>query len=254
MSDLAAGPDAVAGCASDLRLDRLLAGELGADERETLLAHVSECETCSARHAEFSKQWQTLAADGPDFSTLVLRVNRRRAARDGRRSRRVYVAGVVAVAAAAVLAFAPIAPSTSDPAPDQTRSKGKPHIGYFVKRGEAVVDGVPGAALHPGDRIRFVTSSERPRYLALLNRDARGVSVYYPSTGRAARVPAGSAVPLDFSVKLDDYLGRERVFAVFCDESFAVEPVRAALQANGAPPMSAGCSVATLDLEKESGP
>jgi hypothetical protein len=123
-----------------------------------------------------------------------------------------------------------------------------------LKRGESIIEGMPGSALHPGDRIRFVTSSDRPRYLAVLNQDGRGVSVYYPSTGDAAAVPAGSGVPLGFSVVLDDYLGRERVFALFCEQPFAVEPVRAALQAHGTVPVPAGCSLAKLELAKESAP
>lgn len=254
MSDLTASPDEVAGCVSDLRLDRLLAGELGADECSALEAHLVRCVTCRARHTELARQWQRFAADGPDFPTLADQVQRRRALRDRREraaARAAMVLGGLALAAGALLVFVPTAQM---PAPSATRSKGKPEIGYFLKRGESVTEGVPGFALHPGDRIRFVTSSERPRYLALLNQDGRGVSVYYPATADAARVPAGGGVPLGFSVELDDYLGRERVFALFCDQPFAIEPVRAALQTRGAVPVPAGCSLASLELEKEPAP
>jgi hypothetical protein len=253
MSGLRTGGDDAA-CISDLRLDRLLTGELDDAERAAVEAHVSGCAACGARHAEYSREHQRFADAGPDFATLAARVERRRATRTAAlpaRLRSLTAIGGLALAAVAVLALVPV---LRPPAPQSVRSKGKPELGYFVKRGERVVEGVPGSVLHPGDRIRFVTSSDRPRYLALLDQDGRGVTVYYPATSDAARVPAGSEVPLDFSVELDAYPGSERVFALFCDEPFAIAPVRDALQAGGAVPVLAGCSLANLELYKEAAP
>jgi hypothetical protein len=59
---------------------------------------------------------------------------------------------------------------------------------------------------------------------------------------------------LDFSVALDDTLGRERVTALFCPEAFQIEPVQSALSSGGAlPPALASCQTAGFELNKQAG-
>jgi hypothetical protein len=131
-----------------------------------------------------------------------------------------------------------------------TRSKGAPQLGWFVKRGEQVQRGRTGQTLYPGDSLRFVYSSDAPRFLALFNLVAREASVYYPPTPDAVRVRAGNDIVLDFSVELDELLGTERVYAMFCEESFRIEPLRAALFETGRLPERAGCRTDVITLRK----
>ena len=133
---------------------------------------------------------------------------------------------------------------------EPTRSKGGPHVGFFVKRGDHVHRGARGEKLHPADDVRFVYTSESPRYLALFNLDARGATVYYPAGPTAMLARAGSDVALDFSVELDEQLGNERVYAMFCDAAFAVEPLRTALADTGKLPGRPGCSHDVVDVHK----
>jgi hypothetical protein len=154
------------------------------------------------------------------------------------------------VAATSVMMLAALLVVWTGSPSEVTRSKGAPHVTWFVKRGEQVQRGRTGETLYPGDSLRFVYSSDAPRFLALFNLDAREASVYYPSTPDALRVRAGNEVALDFSVELDALLGTERVYAMFCEETFRLEPLRAALFETGRLPERAGCRSEMITLRK----
>jgi hypothetical protein len=126
---------------------------------------------------------------------------------------------MVAAAAAVVLIVWPTLNPETEDAFGETRSKGGPSIGFFVKRGEETVVGESGQAVHPGDVVRFTYSSGQETNLAIVSLDgAQRVSVYQPST----TLPAASQSPLEGAVELDDVVGDETVFAVFCEELTAV--------------------------------
>jgi hypothetical protein len=118
-----------------------------------------------------------------------------------------------------------------------------------VTRGGAI------ETVRPGDELRFTYSHPRGAYLALVNLDATAASVYFPSAAsEAVRVPAGNDVALPFSVELDGQLGQERVYGVFCEEPFALEPVRAELESRGLPPTLPGCQLDVITLVKVRAP
>jgi hypothetical protein len=97
-----------------------------------------------------------------------------------------------------------------------------------------------------------VYSADRAYHLAIFSADARGVGVYFPSTHAAQPISAGRDVALDFSLELDETLGRERVTALFCDDPFEIEPVQSALSSGSPLPASlASCERAALDLNKQ---
>jgi hypothetical protein len=60
------------------------------------------------------------------------------------------------------------------------------------------------------------------------------------------------AQPVPVSTILDDTLGAERIYALHCDTSVMLEPIRAALaaRADGPPPIP-GCVTHTLRYRKE---
>jgi hypothetical protein len=134
----------------------------------------------------------------------------------------------------------------------ETRLKGGPSLGYFVKRTGHVWAGDPGTVLQPGDLLRFTYTTERDSYLAVLDQDARSTQVYFPSGARAAFVRSGVAAVLDFSVELDATPGEERVYALFCDTSVEIAPVRASLADTGRLDPPDGCKLDTLTLRKAS--
>ena len=70
----------------------------------------------------------------------------------------------------------------------------------------------PATRVYPGDLLRFTYSNAAPAYLALLGRDRRSASVYFPAADQAERVAAGRDQALDFSLELDGELGEERLY------------------------------------------
>lgn len=230
-------------CVSDLALDEWASDELDAAASERVGTHVAGCSRCRGRHEQLTREREQFYTAAPDFESHArVHVPQRERARP--RNAKVFAfIGVAAVAAAVGLALFP--PSAG------TRLKGGPNIGYFVKRGDRVRTGDAATVLHAGDLVRFTYSSEQGRHFALLSRDSRSTTVYYPSSEHSVRVEAGSRVPLEFSVELDDAPGEERVYGMFCESSFEIAPLRAALAARGDLPAPAGCELDRLTLRKE---
>jgi len=162
-------------------------------------------------------------------------------------------AGAALALAAGFLLFLGVRPDRGSESAHGTRTKGSERIGFIVRRGERVFDGSDGERVYPGDQLRFVAITQEPRHVAILSWDAAGVaSVYYPTAAtHARRLTAAESGPLDGAVELDATLGRERLFGVFCDAPFEVEPLRAALerQKTLVPPF--GCQLDELEIVKE---
>lgn len=260
-------------CLSDLSLDQLLTRELNGGALAQVHAHLERCPACRTRHDDFAARGAAYLAQVPSFAALAERAagTRRAAAREqpGRvppvrsRKARVYPALLgLAAAAAAVLAARGVlsGPAAEDETAtraaqqDVTQEKGAPDLGYYVKRGQHVVRGEPGQPLRPGDRLRFTYSSARAQQFALFNRDGHGASVYFPTGPRSAALAAGTGVALDFGVELDDYVGREQVLALFCEQPFELEPLRQALARGEPPSVPADCTLRTIELKKEPAP
>lgn len=239
-------------CASDLVLDEWLASELDAEAGARVERHVAECARCSARRVERDADRSALLREAPSFAAFTAKLPGRTQPNPARgRGQMVPLAiasGALALAAAALLLVR--SPARND-LPDDTRTKGGVHLGYFLKRGDHVTRGRPSEPVHPGDALRFTYTTPRPVYLAVIDVDARSASVYFPNGAtEATQVHAGDDVALDFRVDLDDQLGTERIYGVFCGRSFALEPVRVALQADGRPALS-DCEVDVITLRKE---
>lgn len=235
------------GCLSDLALHEWSSGELGEHERQRVNEHLASCERCQAQQLALERDGAVFYAAAPSFEQHAARFVSGGKPRRRTRNVAAFAAGLAALAAVAVIALSPsIAP--------ETRSKGAPSIGYFVKRGDRIVPGSASARLQPGDLIRFTYSSGREYHLALLDLDSRAASIYFPSGPRAVRVPAGDQTPLDFSVELDATTGVERVYALFCEQAIELEPLRAALFESRKLTVPSGCQVDSLTLHKVAPP
>jgi Putative zinc-finger len=232
------------GCVTDLKFDAWFAHELASAARAELDAHVDGCARCRNRRA-------ALSAEREAFLALQPHPQPRASSAAPYPGRLAFGTAALAAAAAIALSLWPSEPRIEP----QVRTKGSAHLGFFVQRGGVSVRGVPGQAVHPGDRISFVYTSERPVYLAVYARDAEGTaSVYFPAAATAQALPRAHDEVLETSVELDRVIGPETVFALFCDRGFQVAGPRRTLAATGALAKPPGCRIDTLTWNKESLP
>jgi Domain of unknown function (DUF4384) len=263
-------------CLSEFALDKLMAGELGAEAAAAAREHLAGCTDCTARLAELAADRDAYraalpaaparafaaarppevpdATDRPDAG-LATGVEAARPAERPRpaRVRRAWIAttGVAAAAACLVLLWRghAVDPGGQPGGEPSTRRKGGPALGFYVSRDGQVVAGSSGAELRPGDLVRLAVTTERPAYLVVGSIDAAGqVTIYHPTNGaRAAAIEAGTDRLLPGAVALDDTLGPESVVAFFCAEPVPVADVRAALAAASAVP---GCAMDRIEWIK----
>lgn len=250
------------GCISDLVFDRWRAGELDPSSIETYEAHLATCERCQRRHDAIEAEAEAfrnefprlkLPAKHPVSQVVELRPKRSRWL--------AWASGGAALAAAATFALVVHPPANEDAGrlaseqPGTVRTKGSSHIRFFVKHGDQVRRGDDGQVVHPGDQLRFTLTSSKPQHVAIMSLDAaRVVSTYYPKSERSAAVGAGREQAVDSSVLLDQTLGKERIWGIFCEAPFELEPLRAALQRQGQLPSLPECTVDELSIVKEAAP
>jgi hypothetical protein len=209
-------------CLSDLKLDRILRGEIGKD------AHLDGCELCGARYREIEAQRERFQANAKPLKRPVWRF---------------VAAGSTALAAAAALVVMLIQP-------DGTRVKGAASIQFHVQHGDVARPGQNGEVVAPGDTLQFRYKSAAPFYGAILSVDGAGkVSRYFPDGPTAAALPAGEH-PLPRSTILDAVLGKETLYALFCADPVALDPLQAQLAAKQ-PLDAAGCRVERIEIEKQ---
>jgi hypothetical protein len=223
---------------SDLTWDRLHAGHLPPALADQARQHAAGCPVCGARGAELEAAHRRFVASPPP---LV-------AARRARRAWQVVVPAL-AVAAAAVL----ILRIGVDEPREATRTKGGFAVTAFAGRDRDAVPLGNGDPILPGDRLQLSYSAERAGHLAVLAIDGAGqVAVYFPAgetTTWAAR--AGYRIALPASTELDDVLGEERLWIVFCRQPQPLAPLVDALRDRGiaAEPPPA-CEVQRLWFDK----
>lgn len=194
-------------CQSDLRLDRLMVGELDGAAAQKLRAHLASCERCAARNQAMVAAAADLYARRPVLG-LPLPARHRRGWFWG------LSLGSVAAAVAIVLVMrGPLFAPTRD-----IRFKGGLALEVFVRRTDGTVQTLSdGDRVSPGDRLRFRVTSPRAGYVAIVSVDPAGeASSYLPPATRLTSLPAGQPVDLAGSAELDDRLGRERLIAVVC--------------------------------------
>lgn len=237
------------GCISDLELDEWRAGEVEPARLQEIEHHVASCERCRRRKEMFEREAQAFLASAPSWKPRAASESPDRK----KRAARWAVGAGAAMTLAAAAAVALLARPTTEVG--GTRLKGGAHIGFFVKRGSEVVRGGNDEHVHPGDQLRFTVTTSQPSFVAILSLDARGVaSVYYPATGAPGPLSVGNDVALDGSIELDDALGEERLYGLFCEQTIDVEAARAELARTRSKPVQPGCTTDSLRIVKERGP
>lgn len=241
-------------CLTELAFDRWFAREELLEHSGRVEDHLLVCTRCRVRGELMQRERAAFLAKAPTIAanTALARksLQARRAggrARDrGTRAWFAWPAAAMAAAIAAVLMWH---------APPQTeRRKGGSEVAFYVKRGARVARGASGDTVYPGDLLRFTYSNAAPAYLALLGRDRRSASVYFPAADQAERVAAGRDQALDFSLELDGELGEERLYVVLCPAEYALAPLREELEKSGELRARAGCRLERIALRKEAPP
>jgi hypothetical protein len=226
-------------CLSDLRIDRMLAGDLDDDAGARARDHVAGCSACAARVGAFEA---ARAATPPDMEAL----RRVAAAPPAPVMRRAWRGWWPSLGLALAAGVAGLVVAVRSPAPESTGIKGAARLGFFVKHGDAIRRGVAGEQVSPGDLVRFVVSTPRAAHLAIVSLDARAAaSVYFPPAGVGDGVAAGTDIELPRATLLDDTLGPETVAAFFCERAVDLDALRA--RPDSTPP---GCTVDRLDWVK----
>jgi hypothetical protein len=247
-----------AGCASDLDLDELLAGDLAGQPGEaSLREHLDVCGRCRDRMAAF-----TIVEPPPVARVLARLVSTSTAER--RRPRRAFAAAMMsAAAAAAVFAFV----SLSRDHAETGRTKGSAALTVLVKHANGTTDAISGdGVLRPGDEMRFSLASAGAGFAVVLGIDAApSVTIYVPAAppARPVRVDGTGAALLPGSIVADDALGVERIVALVCAEETKPETLRAhalaALNAAGGNPervssLETGCVESSVLMRKQPAP
>jgi len=192
---------------SDLRFDRLLARELdGTAERDASLAHLAACAACADRYGAFERQ-ATAFADEAARRRLDDGIARRAGAAQRRRWSWFGGFTLAAAAACGVLLLARPRPADGD-----LHAKGSLALEVWVARhgGGAAESLMPGAAVSPGDALRFRATTRADGNVAIASVDGAGaVTMYVPSAaGKLPAVRRGTTL-LDGAIELDGTLGRE---------------------------------------------
>jgi hypothetical protein len=235
------------GCLSDLQMDRLMAGELAEPDAAGARRHLGGCAACAERLGQLESDRDRFRAGQPSLP---------RPAPDRVARPRVHRWLWPVTAAAAVAAVFLLWPRRTihevDRASDVTRRKGGAALGFYVKRDGEVIAGASGEVVHPGDALRFATTTSRPVHLIVAGVDAAGrVSIYFPRAERAEPIAPGADRLLPGSVVLDRSIGPELLVGLFCSGPTPVAAAREAIQRAGArPPEVPGCRADVLRLEK----
>ena len=223
-------------CLSDLKLDELVRDELAAADEAR--AHIAGCTRCAARLKEIEEERAAFLAE-------ELRLPKQ--ARQPRRSR---VAGWLSLAAG--FAVSALGVKWALQLPEGERLKGGPQLSLFVRHAEKVRPAGPREPVSPGDTLQFTYSSDRTRYLAVLSLDGSGRgNIYFPDSYYATPVAAGRDVPLARSTVLDEVLGPETLYGLFCDKDIGLAGLRNQLDAERRLTPPDGCSLITLSIEKK---
>jgi hypothetical protein len=227
-----------------------MAGEVTEAQRSEVQTHLDECRMCAERSQALEAGRESFLQTPPPRAMPGERPARARV-----KTIPILVpSSVVILLALAFLLHSGLGSRKGDPALDLgIRTKGQEHLGFLVKRDRKVTRGSAGEVLYPGDALQFFYTSTESAYLAVISVDGAGrVSVYHPEGNRAQAIEPGNEVALSSSVVLDEVLGPETIYGLFCKEPIAIEPVVTVLRSRPhEPPIPKGCRVRKIRVVKK---
>jgi len=222
---------------SDLRFDRLLAGELADDVAAAVRADASGCVVCETRLAQLTRDSELFAQRPALMAT-------------SRRRRMWWIAAPIAMAAAAAVMLL----VRTEPPPSGERVKGTADAQLVVLAGR------PGAmrVVQSGDHVRggeylqVGYSAQRDGFGAVLSRDGAGSTTVYVNAAPSVMVPlaAGRDQAFPGSTLLDDTLGGEIIVVLWCERPLGLEPLVQELATTGDVVAPAGCTTRRVTYTK----
>ncbi|MEO8704003.1 MAG: hypothetical protein ABI867_28390 [Kofleriaceae bacterium] len=226
---------------SDLRWDRLLAGDLTAETREAIETHAAGCAQCAARMREITAGREAFTLRPRPFD---LAPPRKRSWWWG-----PGLAGLAAVAASVIVMLVRTPPAIDD---DHRAKGGSAHLLLSAGAPGRLVPLAEGDVVHPGDYVQAGYTAEHAGFGAVLSLDGVGTaSAYVPSRGYATvELPAGTERSFPESTVLDAVVGRERIVVLWCAASHPVGPLLAELRATQQVTPPAGCVARVVELDK----
>ncbi|MFC1849020.1 DUF4384 domain-containing protein [candidate division CSSED10-310 bacterium] len=192
-----------------LSLD-LVPGELSNAQKAALANHRSKCSRCD-------KRWQELNQERENFYRMqpILNLETKTLNPGWLFLSKPAFIGVFSI----LFLFLGVFYFTTRPdQPAGIHFKGNaPMVRFLVERQGKVIRGTSPMPCRAGDRIRFAYTLEEDAYLYIINIDSTGrISAYYPDTAsQSLLIRAGNDVFLPGSIRLDDYIGSERIFVFF---------------------------------------
>jgi hypothetical protein len=227
---------------SDLRWDRMFAGELSAVERDAARAHADGCTRCGARMRELDAERAAFALR-PPMPGLA-------------RKKRAWTwiapfAG--ALAAAAVLVIVLVRRPVAEEAGERTKGGAKAKLHLDGGRAGALRPLATGDRVRPGDYLQAGYTSATDGFGAVLSVDGAGqANAYVPSRGDALiALPAGTERSFPESTELDDVLGTERIAVIWCEASQPLAPLLTELRTTGTLAERSGCAIRVVAVDKE---
>jgi hypothetical protein len=199
-------------------LEQLVAEDPQFPVAPALRVHVSGCDRCNVRRLALhgSRARYLAAHPATDFAQAVAaRAAASTSVAPIRRKPPVFAlsAGALALTAAALVWFRPVAP------PAAIRLKGGASLEVIASHAGRQRSLRDGDALSPGDQLAFAYVLDRPRHLLLVDVDDAGVMTrYFPNDDvRESSLPASPRAQLPVGIELDAQPGDERVYALFSD-------------------------------------
>ncbi len=224
-------------CPSELALDRLHLAELSDAKAAPIRSHLRDCTSCQARMA--------LRAEGPaafaqlDRKSVVAAIHTRTAGTEvteapplGVWARiqsfftlpRLGVAGLALALTVVVVSRAPRDGGSSDGRPPpEVRTKGGVKLQVLAQRGEIAEELVSGDSVYASDRLQLRLQVEKPGHVLVVGYDGKGPLYGALPMGATSSVPRRSGT-LQSTELLEVFgaQGRERLFGVWCPNSFTL--------------------------------
>lgn len=244
------------GCLSDLTLDSLRCADLSESRASEAERHLENCARCRARAESLSLQSRELESELPDLNVLLgakaaepnqpaSNVTSLAKARAARVRWWAPALGALSVAAALALFLGKPAPRDAE-----IRLKGvSGELDVFVKR-HGKVFRWQAEPLMPGDQLRYSFRAPESLHVMVLSREASGVvNQYFPAEPSSFAVDMGVTLSKS-ATELDDSLGAETLWAVFCQQPFGARKFQTELETTGVIAPTEGCAIQRIEFAK----
>lgn len=235
-------------CPSDLRLERLVAGELTGNERVDVEGHVVGCAQCSDRVAPMKRGFGAVAEADPRKMLAAIRRGGEGAPTPARARWRRWLFAAVPTCGAVLLLMMWLRPGAA-PEPG-TRAKGGLALHVFRQVGDGAERLVSGGKVRAGDRLRFAVDLPAAGQVAIVGVEGSGklFAVWPLEAGTATALPAGRGHELPGAVALDDSRGRETLYLVQCAGR---APACSSTGAGRPPACGDACALSPFVLDKD---